>query len=67
MCIRAFDRYDVNRDGFITTEDLRVAFKLQGRKFLESDLEEWVRARSPGGSGKVRFADFQRHYGSAGM
>jgi Ca2+-binding EF-hand superfamily protein len=62
---RAFDRYDVNRDGFISIEDLRVAFKLQGREFSERDLEDWVHARSPDGTGNVSFAHFQRHYSNA--
>ena len=61
---RAFDRYDVNRDGYISIDDLRVAFKMQGREFSERDIEEWVRARSPGGTGNVSFGDFQRHYSS---
>jgi Ca2+-binding EF-hand superfamily protein len=59
---RAFDRYDVDRDGYITVDDLRIAFREQGRQFSERDLDTWVRSRSPGGSGAVSFADFKRHY-----
>jgi Ca2+-binding EF-hand superfamily protein len=59
---RAFDRYDVDRDGFITVDDLRIAFREQGRQFSERDLDSWVRSRSPGGSGAVSFADFKKHY-----
>lgn len=59
---RAFNRYDVNQDGFITIDDLRVAFKAQGRECSEEDLYSWVVKRSRFGSGKVSFSEFKEHY-----
>lgn len=59
---KAFDRYDVDRDGFITTRDLNQAFTAQGKSFTQADLDAWVQSRDSTGSGAVSFADFLKHY-----
>ena len=59
---KAFDRYDTDRDGRISTEDLQQAFTAQGRAFTPQDLEAWVSSRDSSGTGAVSFEDFVKHY-----
>jgi Ca2+-binding EF-hand superfamily protein len=59
---RAFDRYDVNHDGFITVDDLRIAFRSQGRECTDEDVQNWVSKRSRHHSGRVSFIEFKEHY-----
>lgn len=59
---KAFDRYDVDRDGKISSEDLRRAFTAQGKAFTPSDLRTWVQTRDLSGIGAVCFEDFVKHY-----
>ena len=59
---RAFARYDVDGDGFISVKDLKEAFERQQRTCTEAELLSWVRKRDTSGSGAVGFEDFVRHY-----
>jgi Ca2+-binding EF-hand superfamily protein len=59
---KAFDRYDADRDGKISSEDLRKAFTAQGKAFTPSDLRTWVQTRDLSGLGAVSFDDFVKHY-----
>lgn len=59
---KAFDRYDVDRDGRISSEDLRQAFTAQGKAFTPADLQTWVSTRDLSGTGAVNFDDFVKHY-----
>ena len=59
---KAFERYDVDKDGRISSEDLRSAFTAQGKAFTTSDLNTWVQTRDLSGTGAVSFEDFVKHY-----
>ena len=55
---RAFAKYDVDRDGFISVQDLRDAFHNQDVEYVENDLIKWVKKRDVSGVGAVSFEDF---------
>ena len=59
---RAFSRYDVDCNGYITVEDLRRVFASQGKQSTEAELREWVRRRDSTGRNAVSFLDFSEHY-----
>lgn len=59
---KAFERYDVDGDGKISSEDLRKAFTAQGKAFTPTDLRTWVQTRDLSGTGAVCFDDFAKHY-----
>jgi Ca2+-binding EF-hand superfamily protein len=59
---RAFRRYDVDGDGYISVDDLRIAFEQQGRATSETELVQWVRKRDTIGAGAVNFEDFAKKY-----
>ena len=61
---RAFDRYDVDGDGAISVDDLKLAFEAQGRPVSDPyELIAWVRRRDATGVGLyVSFDDFVAHY-----
>lgn len=59
---RAFDRYDIDGNGYISLSDLEIAFQEQSRPFTRSDLVTWIRKRDTSGVGEVSFQDFARHY-----
>lgn len=61
---RAFDKYDVDGDGKINVDDLRIAFEKLGRAYEEEELVAWVAKRDVSGDGTaVTFGDFCSHYG----
>lgn len=59
---KAFNKYDVDCDGFISTEDLRIAFTAQGKSFIPADLHNWVQNRDLSNIGSVCFEDFVKHF-----
>jgi len=61
---RAFDRYDVDGDGAISVDDLKLAFEAQGRAVTDPyELIAWVKRRDSTGVGLyVSFDDFVAHY-----
>ncbi len=59
---RAFRRYDVDGDGYISVDDLRIAFGQQGKPCSEAELVQWVRKRDSIGAGAVNFEDFAKKY-----
>jgi Ca2+-binding EF-hand superfamily protein len=59
---KTFDRYDVDGDGAISSEDLRRAYTEQGKAFTAPDLKTWVQTRDTSGKGVVSFEDFARFY-----
>jgi Ca2+-binding EF-hand superfamily protein len=59
---RAFDRYDVDRDGLISVQDLRAAFQAQGKPLGDRELFDWVKKRDSKGGGAVDFDDFCKNY-----
>ena len=61
---RAFAKYDVDNDGFISVEDLRRAFKAQGRDTPQSEIVAWVRRRDLSSIGAVCLEDFLESYSS---
>jgi len=58
----AFDRYDVDKDGVISLEDLQNAYTEQGKAFTRSDLQAWISTRDLSGHGAVSFDDFVQHF-----
>lgn len=59
---QAFDRYDIDEDGYISLSDLKTSFSNQGKTFNSSELNKWIEARDLSGTGKVSFDDFIQHY-----
>ena len=59
---RAFAKYDVDKDGFISVEDLRRAFAAQGRDTPQTELVAWVRRRDLSNIGAVCVEDFLESY-----
>ena len=62
MCSRAFDRFDLNGDGYISFEELKTVFEELGRDATDDELRLWIRSRDRSGRGKVSFADFQAFF-----
>lgn len=67
----AFDKYDLDQDGFISAEDLMVAAEAgllsDSRKkgkvtFTYSDAKEWIHLRDHSGNNAVSFEDFYKYY-----
>jgi Ca2+-binding EF-hand superfamily protein len=59
---RAFRKYDVDGDGFISVDDLQRSFKPQGRNTPQSELVAWVRRRDLSSIGAVCLEDFLKSY-----
>lgn len=59
---QAFDRYDIDGDGYISLSDLKTSFANQGKTFNSSELNKWIETRDLSGTGKVSFDDFIQHY-----
>lgn len=59
---RAFDTYDLDRDGLITFGELKAVFHKQGRSMSDHDLRSWIRRRDRSGLGGVSFRDFRDVY-----
>jgi Ca2+-binding EF-hand superfamily protein len=57
-----FDKYDVNKDGVITAEDLKKAFAVQNKKCSDEEIRQWIEERDRSQRGSVSFADFLEHY-----
>lgn len=55
---RVFDRYDCDGDGYISVDDLRIAFQRNNQQCSEKELKQWVENRDLSGSGAVSFKDF---------
>ena len=62
LFFRAFAKYDVDGDGFISVTDLQEAFRAQGREATTQELVAWVRKRDLSGIGAVAFEDFAKSY-----
>ena len=56
----AFEKYDVDRDGRITLQDMRTA--LGDQKLTDKQIVAWIGQRDWSGQGAVTFEDFCRHY-----
>jgi len=55
----AFEAYDVDRDGYITREEVkRVLAKLGTVDKVEEEAEKCIREMDLNGDGKVSFAEF---------
>ena len=60
---RAFEKYDINRDGKIDFGDMRIAFDRRGRGDVsDTRLAEWIFERDSTGNGHVTFQDFVETY-----
>lgn len=59
---QAFNRYDIDEDGYISLSDLKISFSNQGKTFNSTELKKWIEARDLSGTGKVSFDDFIQHY-----
>jgi len=59
---QAFDRYDIDEDGYISLNDLKTSFSNQGKAFNTLELNKWIQIRDLSGTGKVSFDDFILHY-----
>ena len=60
---RAFNKYDCDRDGFISVHDLETAFKRQGRQASHAEVVSWVRRKDLSNIGAVCLEDFLASYG----
>ena len=58
----AFSKFDINRDGFISADDLRSVFESQGRTCSDEDILRWIQKRDTSELGAVSFADFCQHF-----
>jgi len=56
----AFEGYDLDRDGFISKDDMKLA--VGGIQCSDAEIESWLRKRDSTGQGKVSFEDFIKHY-----
>jgi Ca2+-binding EF-hand superfamily protein len=60
---RAFNKYDVDGDGFISVHDLETAFRRQGRNASHAEVVSWVRRKDMSNIGAVCLEDFLASYG----
>jgi len=59
----AFDKYDVDKDGYISFVDLRTRFRDMGRTNVpDVEIRRWIADKDRRGKGNVNFAEFRRAY-----
>ena len=56
----AFDTLDMNKNGYITTEDLAFFLDVLEEEVQEEEIEEMIRLCDIEGHGKVKYEEFQR-------
>jgi len=56
----AFAGYDLDGDGFISKDDMKLA--VGGIQCSDAEIEAWLRKRDSSGKGAVSFEDFIKHY-----
>tara|TARA_A100001035_G_scaffold230781_1_gene192784 strand:+ start:100 stop:774 length:675 start_codon:yes stop_codon:yes gene_type:complete len=59
---RAFAKYDIDGDGFISVNDLESAFRRQGRDASHAEVVSWVRRKDISKIGAVCLEDFIESY-----
>jgi Ca2+-binding EF-hand superfamily protein len=57
----AFSKYDLDGDGLITVEDMRLS--LGSQRCSDAEIARWIEQRDASGLGAVSFPDFVKHYG----
>ena len=55
---RSFNQIDKNGDGYLTAEELRLAFKLSGRNFTLEDVQKLVQKIDTDGDGRVSLEEY---------
>jgi Ca2+-binding EF-hand superfamily protein len=59
----AFDKYDVDKDGFISFVDLRSRFREMGRTNVpDVEIRRWIADKDRRGKGNVNFEEFRKAY-----
>ena len=56
----AFDTLDMNKNGYITTEDLGFFLDVLEEEVQEEEIEEMIRLCDIEGNGRVKYEEFQR-------
>lgn len=59
---KAFDTFDIDKDGYISMNDLQISFTNQGKAYTNNDLLTWIQTRDQTNHGSVSFNDFSKHY-----
>ena len=59
----AFDKYDVDKDGYISFVDLRSRFRDMGRTNVpDVEIRRWIADKDRRGKGNVNFDEFRKAY-----
>ena len=62
MIQQAFDRFDLNGDGWVTAGEVRTVFRQMGRDCSDRAVTKWIRDRDIDQDGMVSFAKFRCPY-----
>ena len=54
----AFDKLDLNRDGYITAADARKVFRQQGKDASERAVLTWIKEKDTDHDGRISFPEF---------
>jgi Ca2+-binding EF-hand superfamily protein len=54
----AFDCFDINKNGYISVEELRAIFKLLQEDVLDEELDEMINLADKEGDGQVNWISF---------
>ncbi|WP_067816477.1 EF-hand domain-containing protein [Actinomadura kijaniata] len=60
----AFDERDLNRDGYISRDELRRHLLIQGRELTLAQLDERIARADTDGDGRISFEDFVKAHES---
>ncbi|XP_068200278.1 troponin C, isotype gamma-like [Palaemon carinicauda] len=55
---KAFDSFDMEKQGFITTETVKTILRMMGVKISEANLAEVIAETDEDGSGQLEFEEF---------
>ena len=55
----AFDHFDVQKDGFITANDLIKAFKRETKRYTDKEIDELIEEVDFDNDGKINFEQFK--------
>ena len=58
MFRRVFDNIDADKDGYITSRDLKTTFSKMMVDSSESKIQKWISMRDVDQDGKVAFEEF---------